>query len=90
MVLCSDSEEVLSILPQTRHCEVGGLGQPTLNPLLLAILQSFHQVSSNSAASVLFWFSPDKGHTLLGNISHTQLWWWAWFFWRKENIMCFV
>ena len=82
MVLSSDSEEVLCILSETRHSEVDELGHTTFDPFLLALLQSFHQVAGNPAAAVVLWFSPDKRHTFLGNISHTQLWWRAWFFWK--------
>ena len=90
MVFCSDSEKVLGVLSQSGNCEVDKLSYATLDPLLLAFLQSFHHIANNSAASILLWFSPSQTHTLLGHISDTQLWWWAWFFWRRKQRVTLV
>lgn len=78
MILCSDSEEVLSTLPQALDGVGHGSHSGTLHPLGLSFLQCINKITSDSATTIKFWSCPCNRNAVLGNIGDPKFYRWAW------------
>lgn len=72
VILCTNSEEVLSSLSQALDGVGHGLHSGTLDPLGLSFLQGINKVAGDSATTIIVWSGPSNCDGVLGNVCNPK------------------
>lgn len=88
MVLSTDSEEVLSTLPQALDGVGHGPHGGTFHPLGLSLLQGIDKVTPDSTTTIIFWSCPGNCNAVLGYICNSKFHGWSWYLCNRQwNIL---